>query len=128
MYQNIYLKRRQIYRNPFSKIRNSNRYDTMASMDTLGKLFGSNAIVKILRLFLFNPTTIFETSEIVHRTKVQSETVRFEISMLERIGLIKKKSFYKEIEKERGKRMVIAKKRSCQTIVHFFINIFTSSN
>ena len=81
-------------------------------MDTLGKLFGSTAIVKILRLFLFNPTVIFEVPDIVRRAKVQPETVRFEISMLERIGLIKKKAFYREIEKKRGKKVTVTKKRS----------------
>lgn len=109
----IYLKKRQIYSNSLLKIYNFNCYATIAAMDTLGKLFGSNAIVKILRLFLFNPTTIFEISEIVRRTKVPSDTVRIEINMMQRIGLIKKKTFYKETEKKRGKSIVkvVTKKR-----------------
>jgi len=80
-------------------------------MEILGKLFGSNHIIKILRLFLFNPTGNFEQSDIVERTRVPEEIVRVEKAMLERIGLIKKRSFYKEIVKRKGKKEIIAKKR-----------------
>ena len=51
-------------------------------MEILGKLFGSTAIVKILRLFLFNPDTPFESKEIMRRTKVNPDTARMEIAML----------------------------------------------
>ena len=80
-------------------------------MEILGKLFGSNHIIKILRLFLFNPNGNFEQSDIVERTRVPEEIVRVEKAMLERIGLIRKRSFYKEIERKRGKKTVIVKKR-----------------
>ena len=80
-------------------------------MDILGKLFGSNHIVKILRLFLFNPEENFEIKDIVSRTKVPEEIIRVERNMLERIGLIKKRSFYKEAEKKKDKKTSIVKKR-----------------
>lgn len=80
-------------------------------MDVLGKLFGSNHIVKILRLFLFNPDTPFEHNDIVERTRVPEEVIRVERSMLERVGLLKKRSFYKDIERKRGKKIEIVKKR-----------------
>lgn len=80
-------------------------------MEILGKLFGSNHIVKILRLFLFNPDKTFEQSDIVMYTRVPEEIVRVEKSMLERIGLIKKHSFYKEIKRKKGKKTVVVKKR-----------------
>ena len=67
-------------------------------MEILGKLFGSTHIIKILRLFLFNPNANFEQSDIIERTRVPEEIVRVERSMLERIGLIKKRSFFKEVE------------------------------
>ena len=80
-------------------------------MEILGKLFGSNHIVKILRLFLFNPDQAFESSDIYERTKVPEEVIRVERSMLERVGLIRKRSFYKEVPRKRGKKTVMIKKR-----------------
>ena len=83
----------------------------LSYMEILGKLFGSNHIIKILRLFLFNPSGNFEQSDIVERTKVPEEIVRVEKAMLERIGLIKKRSFFKDIERKKGKKTVVVKKR-----------------
>lgn len=80
-------------------------------METLGRLFGSTAIIKILRLFLFNPDCAFEAKGVIKRTKVDSDTVRTEVSMLERIGFLKRRSFYKEIEYKKSGRMVRKKKR-----------------
>ena len=80
-------------------------------MEILGKLFGSNHIVKILRLFLFNPEEPFEMSDILEKTKVPEEVARVERGMLERVGLIKKRSFYKEVPRKRGKQTVSVKKR-----------------
>lgn len=58
-------------------------------METLSKLFGSEAKVKIMRLFLFNPETVFNTSDISDRVKVEISRVRKEINQLEKIDLIK---------------------------------------
>jgi hypothetical protein len=65
-------------------------------MDTLSKLFGGGGIVKILRMFLFNPDEAFEVRDIAKRTKVDSDVVRNEISMLAKIGFLERKSFYRE--------------------------------
>lgn len=59
-------------------------------METLEKLFGGAARVKIMRLFLFNPSSNFNTAEIVERSKVDSEKVRREVSNLHSLGLIRK--------------------------------------
>lgn len=80
-------------------------------MEILGKLFGSNHIIKILRLFLFNPNATFEYTDILRKTKVPEEIVRVERNMLERIGLIKRRTFYKEVQRKRGNRRYTAKKR-----------------
>lgn len=61
----------------------------MTSMDVLGKLFGSPARVKIMRLFLMNPEDVFEKKEIGKRSKVAGDTLRKEIKLLEDVGLIK---------------------------------------
>lgn len=58
-------------------------------METLSKLFGSEAKVKIMRLFLFNPETVFNTADISDRVKVDISRVRKEINQLEKIDLIK---------------------------------------
>ena len=90
---------------------NTNPRPITIGMEILGKLFGSNAIIRILRLFLFNPGEIFQTHDIVKRTRVASGVVRIEIGMMERIGLVKKKSFYVEVEKKKGKRKIVTKKK-----------------
>ncbi len=66
-------------------------------MDILGKLFSSNALVKIMRLFLSNPEQAFENKDIVERSKVTNSSLRTEIAILKSIGFVKKKVFYKEI-------------------------------
>ena len=63
----------------------------MPSMEALSKLFGSEAKVKIMRLFLFNPETVFDTGEISERAKVEPPKVRREISNLEKMGLVKRR-------------------------------------
>jgi hypothetical protein len=66
-------------------------------MDILGKLFGSSARVKIMRLFLLNSEDAFENSDIVEKSKVTASVVRKELSMLNKIGFISKRSFFKEV-------------------------------
>ncbi len=61
-----------------------------------------------MRLFLFNPQAVFDAKEITARTKVQSGKIRSEISNLERVGLIRRKYFTREIlvaKKPRKKRI-----------------------
>ena len=63
-------------------------------MDVLTKLFGSTARVKIIRLFLLNPDTSFITAEIKAKSKVSSDTLKKELSLLKTIELVKTKSFF----------------------------------
>ena len=79
-------------------------------MEALSKLFGSTARVKILRLFLFNPENIFDKKEICRRSKLQPHTVQREVALFERIGLIKRKSFFKEREQKRGRKKTLKKR------------------
>lgn len=60
-------------------------------MEILSKLFGSEARVKIMRLFLFNPDIVFEIGIVADRVKEDPARVRKEILSLEKISLIKKK-------------------------------------
>jgi hypothetical protein len=74
-------------------------------MEILGKLFGSQSKVKIMRLFLFNPGAAFDSEDISIRAKVSPAEVRKEAAFLHKTGLIKKKSFVKEVTVKRGKKV-----------------------
>ena len=60
-------------------------------METLGKLFGSETKVKIMKLFLFNPEHVYSMRDIAERVKSDSSKVRKEILVLEKIGLMKRR-------------------------------------
>lgn len=80
-------------------------------MDTLGKLFGSPARVKILRLFLLNPLEVFDTASIASKCKVTPGETRRELGLLKKIGLVGDKSFIKEIPPKKGSKKPPTKKR-----------------
>ncbi len=69
------------------------------SIDTLGMLFNSPARVKIMRLFLLNPKSVFTPSLIVSRSSVSATIVRREVAILARAGFISRKK-----ERRAGKR------------------------
>jgi len=79
-------------------------------MDILGKLFGSSARTKIMRLFLLNPLTPFELHDVAQKTKTGA-SARKEIAILESIGFLEKKSFFKQISFKKGGKMKTKKKR-----------------
>ena len=68
------------------------------STDSLSILFGSQARVKLLRFFLFNPSKEFTFDEISRRAKLVRRTARTEMNALERAGIIKKKQIYQQLE------------------------------
>ncbi len=59
-------------------------------MDTLDKLLGGSARVRLLRLFLLNPEVIFSASDIAKKSKVRGSSLRTELNALKVIKLIKK--------------------------------------
>ncbi len=61
-------------------------------MEILGKLFGSVARVKIMRLFLSNPELVFESKDVALKSKVTPKTARRELNALKSAGLIKSSS------------------------------------
>lgn len=81
-------------------------------MEILGKIFGSTARVKLLRLFLFNPDNIYKPADISRHTKVAKSTAQREISTLNRAGFIKRRSFYKDVVRKKGNKRVMKKKRT----------------
>jgi hypothetical protein len=54
----------------------------------LGKLFGSNARVKILKLFLLHPQSKFYIRQLARDLKLQVNSVRRELENLEKFGLL----------------------------------------
>ena len=73
--------------------------------DKLSKLFGSSARIKIIRLFMLNPETVYSLKEISQRAKVPSASARREISLLKSIGLVRPKTekFLEELKLKDGK-------------------------
>ena len=57
---------------------------------SISHLFGSEAKVKIMRLFIFNPSLILSPKEVATRAKVNPITTRKELSSLIKAGLIKR--------------------------------------
>lgn len=72
-------------------------------MEALEKLFGSSVRVKVLRLFLLNDTEIIDKSSVVKRAKISSSNAVKELNILEKIGFLKKRSFFREIKQKDGK-------------------------
>lgn len=76
-------------------------------MEILVKLFGSEAKVKLMRLFLFNPGTSYSATEIMQRSQVKRQDMKKELSKLMNIGIIKKKSVVREIRQKKKKKVII---------------------
>lgn len=68
-----------------------------ATMEHLTKLFGSPARVKLLRLFLFNPADTYDRDAVVVNARVTPDTASKELAALARAGVIKRRSFFKEV-------------------------------
>ncbi|MBP7967243.1 hypothetical protein KAZ66_03125 [Candidatus Woesebacteria bacterium] len=60
-------------------------------MEILGKLLGSPARVKIMRLFLLNKGVNFNNKDIITRSRVTSTAARNELRLLLAIGFVKKR-------------------------------------
>ncbi|MCI5050884.1 MAG: hypothetical protein MRY57_01090 [Candidatus Pacebacteria bacterium] len=73
-------------------------------MESLGKIFGSVIRVKIMRLFLFNEKTAFDVDDVTERSRVKKPDARKELTMLAKIGFLKKKTFTKKILKPTKKK------------------------
>lgn len=73
-------------------------------MDVLGKLFGSDSKVKIMRLFLFNPDALYAKEDVAERTKVSIPAARHELSILRRMKFIKSRGIAKRMLRQPGSR------------------------
>jgi hypothetical protein len=64
-------------------------------MEILAKLFGGQARVRMMRLFLLNEDS-FEIEDIVSRSRISKQNVRKELNALSSLGFIKSKTITKE--------------------------------
>lgn len=60
-------------------------------MDILAKLFGSEGIVRLMRIFLFHPGASYDTRTLREKTNLSSPALRKTGGLLLRIGFIKYK-------------------------------------
>ncbi len=58
--------------------------------DPLQKLFGSDARIKLLRLFLFNPKLTLTVPDAAQRSRVPERTARKELALFAQVGLIRR--------------------------------------
>lgn len=61
-------------------------------MKSISRIFGSEAKVKIMRLFIFNPDSTYDLSTVTNRTKEKRSMVLREVRSLAKSGLLKKKT------------------------------------
>ena len=78
--------------------------------------------VKILRTFLFNPTTAYDTESLTIRTQSKLPLVRKEISLLMKISFIKEKTYVKEFEKKKKKGKKTIVEVSKKKVIGFTLN------
>lgn len=67
-------------------------------METLSTLFGSQARIKLLRLFLLNGTVQFSVDEMIRKAQVKLPDAKVELKLLEKAKIIKKKSVVRDVE------------------------------
>ncbi len=61
-------------------------------MKSVSHIFGGEAKVKIMRLFIFNPSLVFTSAEVANRVKERPGTARRELLILTKAGLIKRRA------------------------------------
>jgi len=92
-------------------------------METLGKLFGNDTKVKLIKLFIFNPEEVLDLAVIKNRVQSDLGKVRKEMIGLEKAKLVKRK----HIQKRGGKKKLIAYSLNQQfqyleQLQNFFLN------
>jgi hypothetical protein len=75
-------------------------------METLSKLFGGQARVRIMRLFLLNSSKNFEIEDVVSRSRVMKNNARKEINVLSAMNFIKQKIITKDGYRGAKKKVV----------------------
>lgn len=61
-------------------------------MQSVSHIFGGEAKVKIMRLFIFNPGFVFSPAAVAYRAKERPSTARRELRILTKAGLVKQRA------------------------------------
>ena len=61
-------------------------------MKSVSHIFGGEAKVKIMRLFIFNPSLVLSPTEVASRTKERPSVARKELRILTKAGLVKRRA------------------------------------
>jgi len=80
-------------------------------MNSLAKLFGSQARVKLTRLFLLHPGFVFSVEEIQEKSRIPRRLIARELSSLLSSRLLRRRSVFKEYTIKKGKKTIIKKKK-----------------
>lgn len=79
--------------------------------DTLSKLFGGSAKVKIMRLFISNTGTAYDSRMVSIKTHVNTTATRAVINLLRSVDFIKPKVFVKQESHRRGGKKAVVKRK-----------------
>ncbi|MEI6528723.1 MAG: hypothetical protein WCO10_03615 [bacterium] len=83
-------------------------------MQVLSKIFGGEARVKVMRLFLFNPENSFFIEQIANRARISEKEAWAEVELLEKSEMVKSRSTSQILEqKKRGKMVEVKRKAKC---------------
>jgi hypothetical protein len=80
-------------------------------MEILGKLFGSQARVKVLRLFIMNPQEVFEPKDIRFKSQISNTELTREVSCLSSLGIIRKRTSFRECPQKSNKNGTVKIKK-----------------
>jgi hypothetical protein len=61
-------------------------------MTILEKIFGGTSRIKVMRLFLFNPSIVLSTKDVSTRAKISPAKTRSELNFLASVEMVKKKA------------------------------------
>ena len=81
------------------------------TMNVLENLFGLGIRVKLIKLFLMNPDSVFDVQEVSERISISPVVAKKEIHDLQKTGFIREKSHLKEFKKQKDRTIVLSKKR-----------------
>ncbi len=87
---------------------------------SVAQIFGGEAKVKMMRLFIFNPSQSFDIPTVITRTKELPRHVRRELTSLIKSGLVRRRGAQKRIKGAKKKRGVV--KAPSKRTVQFTLN------
>jgi len=80
-------------------------------METLSKLFSSGTLVKIMRLFFFNPEEQYDDEDIAKAIKSRIKDVKYETKLLKDVGFLKQRTFSKPVTVGKGAKAKARRKK-----------------